>query len=90
MIRKVKDSSECSVSKCENKQRLNRYLGEPMLITLCSTCARPFYDMSDHLIKRADYDQVIKEECCYCGIRQGYDFWIYDKSGRQQAFMSIA
>lgn len=90
MIRKVQDSGERFVPETANKRHLNRYLGEPMLITLCPTCARPFYDMSDHIIKRADYDQVIKEECCYCGVRLGYDFLIYDKSGRQTAFMSIA
>jgi len=54
---------------------------EEMLLSLCSACAQQFYDSPEHKIKRADYDQIIKEECDYCAVRRGFSFVITDRKG---------
>ncbi|MGF7002573.1 mRNA-degrading endonuclease toxin of MazEF toxin-antitoxin module [Lachnospiraceae bacterium PFB1-21] len=51
-----------------------------MELTLCSTCASAFYYSPEHFIKRIDPAQYIKEHCCICNTRTGYDFIIFKKS----------
>lgn len=52
---------------------------EPILITLCGSCAAQFYSASRYRLQRADRDQVNKEDCTYCGCRRGYDYLLYPK-----------
>lgn len=47
-----------------------------MLIRLCSTCDKQFYDSPEFYIRRASMDQLEKETCMFCNVRQGYDFVI--------------
>ena len=54
-------------------------LDKPVLMCLCSVCAKPFYNSKEHFIIRADRDQTIKETCMFCNVRQGYDYLIRKK-----------
>jgi len=49
---------------------------DEMLLTLCHACAQQFYDSPEHKIRRADYNQVVLDECDYCTVRRGYNFII--------------
>jgi mRNA interferase MazF len=49
-------------------------------LTLCPICASQFYNSNEHYIKRRTLNQETKEKCCYCNVRDGYDFLIYNKS----------
>jgi mRNA interferase MazF len=48
-------------------------------LCLCPICAGNFYNSNEHYIKRADYNQTIKDTCTYCNTRQGYDYKILNK-----------
>ena len=52
---------------------------EPILITLCGSCASQFYNTNKYRMQRADNWQINKEECTYCGCRRGYDYLLYPK-----------
>lgn len=54
-------------------------LDKPILMCLCPVCAKPFYESSEHYIKRADREQKAKERCMFCNVRQGYDYLIRKK-----------
>lgn len=49
---------------------------EPTLLSLCSKCLQDFRKVPGHQAKIANPYQVITEPCCYCGVRNGYDYWI--------------
>jgi hypothetical protein len=55
---------------------------DEMLLSLCSVCAQQFYDSPEHYIRRADYEQVEKDECDFCQQRRGYSFIIIKKDYR--------
>ena len=48
------------------------------LYSLCLNCARPFYDISDRKIVRANRYQAYLHKCNICGSPRGYDFVIFD------------
>ena len=48
-------------------------LDKPVLMCLCSVCAKPFYNSKEHFIIRADRDQTIKETCMFCNVMCGRD-----------------
>lgn len=48
-----------------------------MVISLCSQCANIFYDSPYHTIHRLDPNQIEKEPCTYCSVRDGYSFKIH-------------
>jgi len=52
---------------------------DEMLLSLCSACAQQFYDSPEHYIRRADYEQVVLDECDYCTVRRGYNFIITER-----------
>ena len=52
---------------------------KPILITLCCSCASQFYYTNRYRMRRADRNQINKEECTYCGCRTGYDYLLYPK-----------
>ncbi len=52
---------------------------EPILITLCRSCASQFYSANRYSMKRADEQQLTKEDCTYCGARKGFDYLLYPK-----------
>jgi len=54
---------------------------KPMLLCLCSTCAQQFYDSPEHRIRRADYEQIIKDKCDFCLSRTGWDFLVTNTKG---------
>ena len=94
MIRKTRRSGIHFVPDKKNRKNnqngKRRVCRQPMLITLCPTCASQFYNMRDHYIKRVDADQYYKDECCFCGVRRGYDFWVYDNSNHQPSCETAA
>ncbi len=51
-------------------------------ISLCGRCANVFYSSSEYSITRSDPIQVIQDCCCYCCIRQGYDYRIHRRNSR--------
>ena len=53
-----------------------RKMDKPIVMCLCSVCAKPFYDSEEYFIKRADKNQSSKAICMFCNIRQGYDYLI--------------
>lgn len=54
---------------------------DSMLITLCASCAQQFYDSGGHIIRRSNHAQQIKDTCCYCGRRRGWDYTVEQKKG---------
>ena len=52
---------------------------KPLLLTLCTRCARTYQNMPDRRVKRADRTQRIKERCDLCRTRMGYDYIISEK-----------
>lgn len=52
---------------------------EPLLLTLCPVCASQFYASADHWVERTNEFQAVKEECTYCGVRRGYDYFVTPK-----------
>lgn len=56
-----------------------RKLDKPIVMCLCPMCAKSFYCSKDHFIVRADKNQIIKEPCMFCSVRQGYDYLIRTK-----------
>lgn len=52
---------------------------KPLLMCLCTACAKPFYESEEHYIERADRKQKAKERCMFCNVRQGYDYYIRKK-----------
>jgi hypothetical protein len=54
---------------------------KPMLLCLCSTCAQQFYNSPEHRIRRADYEQSIKDLCDFCESRNGWDFLVTNTKG---------
>jgi hypothetical protein len=47
---------------------------KPMLLTLCGVCTVQFYDSSEYIVRRVDKNQTVKESCCYCSCRSGWDY----------------
>lgn len=54
-------------------------MDKPILMCLCTICAKPFYESNEHYIKRADREQKAKERCMFCNVRQGYNYLIRKK-----------
>lgn len=74
--------SQTQMNKVEDAFRTStgvKKLDRPLVMCLCSTCAKPFYESDDHFIKRADKNQVKKEICMFCNCRKGYDYLIRKK-----------
>lgn len=78
------------VEPVHRPRKHRRIRRKPMLLTLCPACASQFYRMKDHYIKRLDMEQNVKEECCYCCVRRGYDFLVFDNSHKRRDFTSVA
>lgn len=55
---------------------------DPMELTLCGKCLSQFYFTGCYRIRRKDEFQIIKDECTYCGCRNGFDYCIYPKRNR--------
>ena len=55
---------------------------KPMLLTLCARCAAQFYNSDEHIIRRTNMNQKIKEPCCYCGCRNGWDYSVKRRAKR--------
>ena len=53
---------------------------EPILITLCGTCASQFFQAGRFRMRRADDGQTEKDDCTYCGCHRGYDYLLYPKT----------
>ena len=62
------------------RRRQKRFFGKPIELCLCPVCANTYYLMDDHYIKRVDHNQKYKESCSMCGVRNGYDYKVYDNS----------
>ncbi|HBT63989.1 MAG TPA: Growth inhibitor [Ruminococcaceae bacterium] len=52
---------------------------DEMELCLFQTCANQFYNSPDHIIKRTDPFQQVKDDCTYCQVRRGYDYRIWNK-----------
>lgn len=52
------------------------------LICLCPTCRENFEIAGSYRIRRANYQQTVKEICTYCQIRMGYDYYVTPVSER--------
>ena len=55
---------------------------EPIMITLCGTCATQFFHTGRYRMYRADRFQSEKDECTYCGCRRGYDYLLYPRTDK--------
>jgi mRNA interferase MazF len=55
---------------------------DTMLITLCARCAAQFYNSGEHIIRRANPNQQIKEQCCYCSCKSGWDYKVTRRAKR--------
>lgn len=53
---------------------------KPLQLCLCKHCAQAFYDLENHVIKRSDKRQIVKEPCAICGFTHtGYEYLIFEK-----------
>ena len=52
---------------------------EPLTMVLCGRCLSQFFYSGMYYISRCDQNQLIKEDCCYCGCRKGFDYILYPK-----------
>ncbi len=52
----------------------------PLILCLCPTCANQFYDSPDYFISRLAPEQIEKDTCTYCHMRQGFDYKIFKKT----------
>lgn len=53
---------------------------KPLKLSLCKNCAQAFYDLDNHVIKRSDKRQIVKEPCAICGFTHtGYEYLIFEK-----------
>lgn len=53
---------------------------KPLKLSLCKNCAQAFYDLENHVIKRSDKRQIVKEPCAICGFTHtGYEYLIFEK-----------
>jgi mRNA interferase MazF len=52
---------------------------KPMELTLCTVCARQYYNSPEHNITRKSKTQRIKEHCDFCSVRTGFDYIITQK-----------
>lgn len=53
--------------------------GEPLVLTLCASCVKQFYNSPEHIVHRANLNQEYKETCCYCSYKTGWDYIITKK-----------
>lgn len=58
---------------------------DEMILCLCPTCASQFYNSPDHVIRRVNPFQTVKDDCTYCQVRQGYDYVISRKQHKVRA-----
>lgn len=54
---------------------------DTLLLTLCAACVRQFYDSSEHIVRRANPEQTVKEPCVYCSCKNGWDYRITHRRG---------
>lgn len=53
---------------------------KPLKLSLCKNCAQAFYNLENHVIKRFDKRQIVKEPCAICGFAHtGYEYLIFEK-----------
>jgi len=57
-----------------NLLKMKRHRIDFERINLCPGCARNFYYVYEHNIKREDFRQDTKEKCDYCGVGYGFTF----------------
>jgi hypothetical protein len=69
--------------KKNRKKKPRKTHGDSMLLTLCAKCAAQFYDSDEHIIRRVNPNQRIKETCCYCSCRQGFDYTVQRRTKPQ-------
>ena len=60
-------------------KRNKKKRSDVMLLTLCARCASQFYNSPDYIVRRANPNQQIKEPCCYCSCKNGWDYKIQRK-----------
>lgn len=53
-----------------------------MELTLCPSCAKQFYNAHNTSIHRANYYQLERDICSYCGIRTGWDYIVSPVSAK--------
>lgn len=53
---------------------------QPIKLSLCPNCSQAFYNLENHVIKRFDKCQKVKEPCAICGFtHMGYEYLIFEK-----------
>lgn len=53
---------------------------KPLQLSLCKNCAQAFYHLENHVIRRVDKHQLVKEPCAICGfVHTGYEYLIFEK-----------
>lgn len=61
-----------------------------MEITLCSSCAKQFYNVHSAAIRRVNRYQMERDICSYCGIRTGWDYNIVSTPSKKRHISSIS
>lgn len=49
---------------------------DSMTLCLCPACAAQFFNSPEHIIRRVNPLNTVKESCTYCQVRYGYDYTI--------------
>ena len=73
LMTKVDDALDISVGR-----ELAEHDEQPdsMTLCLCPICAAQFFNSSEHIIRRINPLNTVKESCTYCQVRSGYDYII--------------
>jgi len=53
-------------------------------MTLCPKCRTAFENTGENYIRRVNPEQVYKEKCTYCNVRNGYDYEIIPKGKKEE------
>jgi mRNA interferase MazF len=52
---------------------------KPLLMTLCHSCAKGYWDRPEYRVKRVDSNRLDKEPCTKCSTGRGFDYWLSRK-----------
>ncbi len=53
-----------------------------MIMCLCPKCRSMFFSTQGFVIKRVDREQAAKDNCSYCNIKLGFDYYVCETPKR--------
>lgn len=56
---------------------------DDMIMCLCPKCREMFFSTPGYVIKRVDKEQEAKDNCSYCTVRLGFDYYVCEKPKKE-------